>query len=83
MSVIKIGNIHVNKKNDDGETPLFIASQGGYYDIVILLINCGAKLDSTDRCGETPLHSARFGGHNSVVKVLLEKEANINIQDNC
>ena len=35
----------INKKNDDGQFPLYIACKNGYYDIALFLIDNGASIN--------------------------------------
>jgi len=76
-------NIDINKKNKKGVTPIHPASSGGNTNIVKILIEKGADVDSpADKDGHTPLHDAAFEGHLEIVKLLLEKGANLNPKDN-
>jgi hypothetical protein len=44
----------LNAKDDEGFTPLMIASYGGHVGVVRLLLDKGAALDEQDREGRTP-----------------------------
>ena len=58
-------------------TALYLAVQGGYYDIVELLLERGAKTELLTNSGTAPLHLALQGG-NRIVDLLLEHGANPN-----
>jgi len=53
----------------------------GNKDLVIMLLNKGAKLDSKDVNGDTPLHYASYRGHTEIV-LLLNEYANYHNYDN-
>ena len=58
------------------------ASQGGHKDVVRLLIQSGADVDSRDNCGCTPLMPASHAGYLDVVRLLLESGAVADSFDN-
>ncbi|XP_033632864.1 poly [ADP-ribose] polymerase tankyrase-1-like [Asterias rubens] len=45
-------------KNNEGLTPLHVATDKGHIDVMELLLESGAKVNSTDNMGQTPLHRA-------------------------
>jgi ankyrin repeat protein len=49
----------VNIKRTDGCSPLFIAAQQGYLDIVTLLLETGANVDEKRDVEATPLYGTR------------------------
>ncbi|KAF4766281.1 hypothetical protein HAV15_010745 [Penicillium sp. str.  len=57
--------------------PLLAASQGGFLDIVQLLIQRGADIGASDSFGQTPLYIACEDGHIEVVRLLLDKGADV------
>jgi ankyrin repeat protein/serine/threonine protein kinase len=71
-----------NAKNDDGSTPLHIAAQEGYAEIVKILLERGADPNTENKDGWTPLHIAAKEGHVDVVRVLLERGAYPNAKNN-
>ncbi len=73
---------NVNAKLTDNygiemDTPLIIAAENGFIDIVELLINEGAKI-RIKRFGNTALMAAARNGHQNIVDLLLAKGANRN-----
>ena len=56
-------------------------SSRGRKEIVELLINKGANVNSKDVFGVTPLHLAALGGKTEIAKILIEKGANINARN--
>ncbi|VDI36392.1 Hypothetical predicted protein [Mytilus galloprovincialis] len=72
----------VQKTNMSDEiTCLHAAYVCGNHDIVQLLINKGAFVDSVGNFGRTLLHKASRDGNSKIAKMLLEKGADINASD--
>jgi ankyrin repeat protein len=70
----------LNSGNRLQQTPLLMASFGGHADIVLFLIEKGAKIDQPDSFGATPLHMAVLGGQTEIVELLVAKGADVNIK---
>lgn len=49
---------HIDVRNKKGNTPLWLAANGGHYDVVQLLVQAGADVDAADNRKITPLMSA-------------------------
>lgn len=66
-----------------GRTPLHVAAEMGYEEIVAYLIDQGADVNSLGHwsCGTTPLHLAAKAGHEGVVRRLLSAGATVYIPD--
>ncbi|CAF4621589.1 unnamed protein product [Rotaria sp. Silwood1] len=65
----------------DGSTPLHVACERGFTDIVQLLINSQANINAKMNDGTTAIMLACQNGHLSVVQMLIATEqCNINIQ---
>jgi ankyrin repeat protein len=71
----------VNLPEDDGLTPLHLAAENCHSNVVVLLLERGAKINATDKDKATPLHLAAQEGCSDVVTVLLEHGAKINARD--
>lgn len=67
-----------NQTKRENTAPLHIASSYGNENMVIELLNQGAKIDLSNGAEESPLYLAAQGGHLRVVKVLLDRGAEIN-----
>mmetsp|Transcript_20316 Transcript_20316/g.30029 ORF Transcript_20316/g.30029 Transcript_20316/m.30029 type:complete len:477 (-) Transcript_20316:122-1552(-) len=61
-----------NCKNQNGVTPLHMASQMGLNDLVRRLIELGADLNAKDNNGNTAMHFAAKGGKIETVRILVD-----------
>jgi ankyrin repeat protein len=68
-------NADANVVDAQQRTPLFIAAEKGFWEILELLIKYGAKADVQDVDGNTPLHSAVAGGSTRIVLALQRNGA--------
>lgn len=65
-----------NQQSYGGPTPLHAAAENGYTEIAVLLIQAGARVDSTTDGGKTtPLDLAVANAHDEMIKLLLENGA--------
>ena len=92
--IIEFG-ANVNTRDDEGKTLLHLAAEYGHPDLITLLVDAGASLNS--RCSErigtglrnhyikvnsaTPLHLAVFRGNLDTAKRLIECGASVNTLD--
>jgi ankyrin len=65
---------NVNGKDYFKKTPLIYAADGGYFEIVQILLKHGAanSIHARDRDGNTAIFYARKKGHNAIVDLLLQ-----------
>jgi ankyrin repeat protein len=78
LLLLKGKGIDVEKKNDNGLTPLMLACHQGHTDVVGALLIAGAKVESTDQDGWNAVMIAANSGHAATVKGLLEAGADPN-----
>lgn len=70
---------HIDVRNKKGNTPLWLAANGGHFDVVQLLVQAGADVDAADNRKITPLMAAfrkvsevdRIRGHLAVNQFLF------------
>ncbi|KAK0044670.1 serine/threonine-protein phosphatase 6 regulatory ankyrin repeat subunit B [Biomphalaria pfeifferi] len=68
-------DVDVNCKDDEGNSPLMLCALHGYSDIVRMLIEKRADVNSTNKNGDTALIlSASKPGSTDVLRMLLEQE---------
>ncbi|CAF0995177.1 unnamed protein product [Brachionus calyciflorus] len=67
-----------NLVDDHGFSLLHWACWDGHLNIVEILVNKGAKINSLNKCEDTPLHNACQNNHLNVALYLLKNKANIN-----
>lgn len=65
-----------NISDENGKTPLHLASIENYDGILMLLIDFGGDLKATNIAGNTPLHVAASRNSDRCVKCLLKRGAN-------
>jgi cytochrome c len=71
----------LNLPDDAGRTPLDLAVIHCHTNVVLLLLDKGAKINVKAAGGATPLHLAAQGGCADVVILLLTKGAKVNARD--
>lgn len=62
-------------------SPLLRAVERDHYQIVRLLLDYGASLDSTDKEGRTALMTAAWRNHADILQLLIKRGANVNAKD--
>ena len=71
----------VNAKDDNGFTPLHLATTNRNYKLVELLVSEGADVKVKNDDGETPLHYGAYYGSIEIVKYLVSKGAEVNVKN--
>jgi ankyrin repeat protein len=74
-------DINVNSKNARGESPLFAAVRGGYYESVTLLLDKGADPELRNNEGVTVLLLAAEKKSAQILNTLLLRDVNIFVTD--
>lgn len=57
-------------RDDHGFSPLHWAAKEGHMKIVEMLVQRGARINSTNRGDDTPLHLAAAHGHHEIVHLV-------------
>lgn len=81
FKILEDPDIDVNWKNDEGKTPLMLATLYGKIEIVRLLIKAGANVNAKNKDGSTALKWTVSNNYNEIAKLLIAAGANVNEQD--
>lgn len=71
----------INAVDSDLKTPLHLAAEHGYIDMVELLLEKGADINAKEGFKRTPLHFAASSGHDEIVRLFIAKGAYLNEKD--
>ncbi len=77
-SLVKTDADLVHARDEKQRTPLQLASRGGCLEVVELLIEAGADVNTTDEKFQTPLQMAAYYGFKEIVTLLLARGARVN-----
>lgn len=75
------GTVDVTIRDVFQRTPLHVAVRTGDKNMVLFLLEKGAKTDVRDDYGWTPLHCAAFCGYADIVRILVEAGAPVLTKD--
>ena len=67
-----------NVVDNDGNTPIMVASQYGYCDTVATLVGAGADVNKAGGCEEYLLQQLLEAGHHNIVATLIGAGADVN-----
>ena len=75
--LVGLKDVDVNHQGMNNQSALHSAVQEGHPDVVRVLIDAGASVNTKDRNGAPPLHCACRLGHLDIVKMLVEAGAGV------
>ena len=81
VATLLIPRSTINARDELGNNALSYAALNGHADIIALLIDAGARPDTTNKRGQTPLHLAAASGQLSAVDALLAVPADRDARD--
>ena len=76
-----VDEIEVVKLDNDGDSPLAMASHKGHIDIVRLLLPIGDMANLRNKKGVTPVFLAAENGHLEIVRLLIEVGVDVCLKD--
>ena len=76
------GTINIDGGVIEDCTALWVAACKGHFDVVRLLIEQSAEVDSRTSSNSTPLRASAFDGHLDIVRCLVENGADVNARNN-
>lgn len=74
-------NVNLDVLDLEGNTPLHLAADIGYYDIVKLFVDSGADVNVQNKGGQTPLFLATIANNGKVAQFLVANGAKLNQLD--
>jgi len=80
-SALASGRVDVDVENNDGTTPLFMASLAGHEAVVDILVAASADVNKASAEGETPMIVASKYGFTAVAIQLIEAGGDVNAED--
>lgn len=69
------GSVTFDGETIEGAPPLWCAAAAGHIGVVVLLVGCGANVNSVTLTNSTPLRAACFDGHCEIVEYLVKHGA--------
>jgi uncharacterized protein len=79
LQTLIVSGTNINAKDENGATPLMLASQADRADIVKVLISAKADVNAKAVNGVTPLIAASGMGHAKIVRLLVGAGADVNV----
>ncbi len=74
-------NTDINTHNDYKRVALLASAEGGYDNIIKILIKAKVNLNLQDDCGHTALMLAAYRRHYNVAKMLIDAGADISLRN--
>ena len=79
VDILLGANADPNLCNNEKKSPLMIASEEGYYSLLMQLLEKGAEINKQDETGWTALYYAVYHEKNTEVDILINANADVNI----
>ena len=81
MQLLIMTGAALDLSDEDGISPLYIASYQGHNDVVRVLLEAGADPNQLGKDSTSPLYIASQEGYANIVEMLAERGADINASD--
>jgi ankyrin repeat protein len=82
QKLLDITNLFIDAKDNNGNTPLLLATSKNHYSTVKLLLKNDAFINATNNQGEIALHRAVYNQDKSLIDLLLEYGADASLKAN-
>ncbi|XP_041377464.1 E3 ubiquitin-protein ligase MIB2-like [Gigantopelta aegis] len=71
----------INATDDDGDTPLIVATGKQQTEVAEYLVRAGAQLDLKNDKGRTAIHNAAYTGQTTLIHALIGRGCDVNVMD--
>ncbi|XP_041378594.1 E3 ubiquitin-protein ligase MIB2-like [Gigantopelta aegis] len=71
----------INATDDDGDTPLIVATGKQQTEVAEYLVRTGAQLDLKNNKGRTAIHNAAYTGQTTLIHALIGRGCDVNVMD--
>ncbi|XP_041377262.1 E3 ubiquitin-protein ligase MIB2-like [Gigantopelta aegis] len=72
---------NINATDDDGDTPLIVATGKQQTEVAEYLVRAGAQLDLKNNKGRTAIHNAAYTGQTTLIHALIGRGCDVNVMD--
>jgi len=81
MKALRVPGVYVESEDESGQTVMMRAAAMGWDEIITVLLQKHAKIDSRSKDGWTPLMLAIYNGREAAAKTLIDAGANLSDDD--
>lgn len=82
LSRLLMHNADITQADEDGSTPLHVASGNGHIEVLQIILERYSEIDVRNHIGMTPLHRACLAGELAVARLLLDRGSSMYVEDN-
>lgn len=81
MKALRVPGVYVESEDESGQTVMMRAAAMGWDEIITVLLQKHAKIDSRSKDGWTPLMLAIYNGREAAAKTLIDAGADLSDDD--